>query len=94
MVPAGSETLATILAGATWLLLKHPYHLEKVTNEIRSSFSSDADITVSSVRSLTYMLAVMEESMRMFPATPMTGDRRSPKGGAVVRGRFVPENVS
>ncbi|KAK0909437.1 hypothetical protein LTR91_008538 [Friedmanniomyces endolithicus] len=69
LVVAGSETTATLLAGATYLLCRNPEMLYKVQSEVRSAFKTDSDITSKSVNNLTYMLAVLTESMRMFPPT-------------------------
>ncbi|KAK0354524.1 hypothetical protein LTR94_012135 [Friedmanniomyces endolithicus] len=69
LVVAGSETTATLLAGATYLLCRNPEMLNKVRSEVRSAFKTDSDITSKSVNNLTYMLAVLTESMRMFPPT-------------------------
>jgi cytochrome P450 len=65
MIIAGSETTATLLSGTTYFLLKNPDKLEKLTNEIRSAFSSEEEITVTQVDQLKYMLAVFNEGFRM-----------------------------
>ncbi|KAK7991067.1 cytochrome P450 [Apiospora arundinis] len=67
LIVAGSETTATLLSGATFLLLTNPDALAKLTAEVRSTFADDADITLSSVSSLTYMLACLDESLRRYP---------------------------
>lgn len=51
---AGSETTATILSGALYLILKNPAVLEDLKKEIRSTFKSDDEITFSSVDNLPY----------------------------------------
>ncbi|KAK0934063.1 hypothetical protein LTR29_014379 [Friedmanniomyces endolithicus] len=69
LVVAGSETTAILLAGATYLLCRNPEMLNRAQSEVRSAFETDSDITLKSVNNLTYMLAVLTESMRMFPPT-------------------------
>ncbi|TKA45892.1 hypothetical protein B0A54_03577 [Friedmanniomyces endolithicus] len=69
LVVAGSETTATLLAGATHLLCRNSEVLNTVRSEVRSAFKTDSDITSKSVNNLTYMLTVLTESMRMFPPT-------------------------
>lgn len=49
---AGSETTATLLCGATFLLTSHPKILAKLTREVRSSFKSEDEITLTSVGNL------------------------------------------
>lgn len=51
---AGSETTATLLSGVTYLLLTNPECMKKVTQEVRTAFDSDEDITFSSVQNLPY----------------------------------------
>jgi cytochrome P450 len=47
---AGSETTATLLAGSTFLLLKNPDVLEKLKAEVRTSFNTEDDINMVTVR--------------------------------------------
>ncbi|KAI1399693.1 cytochrome P450 [Hypoxylon fuscum] len=91
---AGSETTATLLCGATFLLTSHPKILAKLTREVRSSFKSEDEITLTSVGNLNYMLACLNEALRLYP--PVTGElpRRSPQGGATILGKFVPEGTA
>lgn len=56
LVVAGSETTATLLSGVTYLLLRNPRCLKKVTEEVRSAFESEHDITFSSVQHLPYSM--------------------------------------
>lgn len=39
------------------------------------------------------MLAVLDESMRVFPPVPGGLPRYTAKGGGMIAGEFVPENV-
>lgn len=93
LVLGGSETSATTLSGATFLLLTHPDVMKKLVHETRTSFQSADEITLFSVNKLTYMLAVIEESMRLYPPVVFTGWRTPPKGGGRVMGKFIPEGV-
>lgn len=91
---AGSETTATLLSGATFLLLKNPDTLARLTHEIRSAFKSDSDINISSAAHLTYLNACLQEAMRVYPPVPTGLPRIVPKGGRVFSGKFVPEDAS
>lgn len=64
LVIAGSETTATLLCGVTYLLLKNPRCLSKVTEEVRSAFQSEHDITFASVQNLPYSTFA-----QLFPCT-------------------------
>lgn len=94
LIIAGSETTATALSGATYLLCSNPDTLAKLTEEVRSAFSSEDEITLLSVQKLKYMLAVLDESLRMFPPVPTASPRTIHEGGDVVCGTFLPEKVS
>jgi cytochrome P450 len=94
LILAGSETTATLLSGATYLLLSNPETLRRLTEEVRSSFKSDDEITLLSVGNLTYMLACLNEAMRCYPPVPVGLPRTVPRGGGTIAGNEVPERVS
>jgi aspirochlorine biosynthesis cytochrome P450 monooxygenase len=91
---AGSETTATLLTAATYYLLKDPSKFELLIKEVRTSFASELDITMTSVNSLKYELAVLEEVMRLFPALPGTSARVTGSVGATICGRYVPPGTA
>ncbi|KAH7125636.1 cytochrome P450 [Dendryphion nanum] len=90
LVLGGSETTATLLSGTTYLLLKHPDVLKKLNNEVRGAFRHEDEIDLLSINKLDYMLAVLDEAMRVYPPVPNAGNRLVPKGGAMVAGKWVP----
>ncbi|KAI1864031.1 uncharacterized protein JN550_009051 [Neoarthrinium moseri] len=94
LVIAGSETTATLLSGAVYLLATHADALGKLQSEVRARFSNESEITLSSVNSLTYMLACLNEALRMYPPVAITGPRVTPEGGAVIAGHAVPEGAT
>ncbi|KAF1354170.1 cytochrome P450 [Lizonia empirigonia] len=55
---AGSETTATVLLGVTYYLLKNPHAYKRVTEEEANA-------------RLPYMLACLNEAMRIFPSIPL-----------------------
>jgi cytochrome P450 len=90
---AGSETTASTLSGATYLLLSHPEILARLTEEVRSSFNSFDEITITSVNKLTYMLAILNETLRFYPPLSSGMVRVVPTGGATIAGHYVPGGV-
>jgi len=90
LVAAGSETTATLLAGVTYLLLSNPEALANLKIEVRSTFNSAGEITIASASRLPYMLACLNEALRMYP--PVTGSlvRVIAKGGTTVAGHVLP----
>ncbi|KAI0860486.1 isotrichodermin C-15 hydroxylase [Xylaria cubensis] len=93
LVLAGSETTATTLSGATYLLLAHPEILEKLKHEVRSSFQDASQININTVGNLKYMLAILNEALRLYPPVTAGLVRNVPKGGAEIAGHFVPEGT-
>ncbi|MCJ1300839.1 hypothetical protein MMC08_003638, partial [Hypocenomyce scalaris] len=87
---AGSETTATLLAGCTYHLLRNPGVLQRLNDEVRTGFSSAADITIAAANKLPYLLAVLEESLRMHPPVPAGASRIVPPGGSTISGCWVP----
>lgn len=94
LIIAGSETTATTLSGVTYMLLSHPEILQKTLDEVRSSFSSEAEIDLLSVQKLSYMMAVLQETLRMYPPVAASMPRRAQPGGDTICGQYVPEDVS
>ncbi|OAL51830.1 cytochrome P450 [Pyrenochaeta sp. DS3sAY3a] len=86
---AGTETTATELSGLTYLLLKHPVYLERLTHEIRGSFSSMNDMTMTKLSHLEFLNACLQEGLRMYPPVAVGLPRRVPKEGATVCGHWV-----
>jgi len=93
MILGGSETTATLLSGTTYLLLKHPEVMKKLRDEVRSTFKHDDEIDLQSVGKLDYMLAVLDEGLRIYPPVPKQSDRVVPPQGAMVAGKWVPGGV-
>ena len=71
----------------------NPHTMKKLEEEICSTFKSEKEIDVLSVNRLTYMLACLDESLRMYPPTPTGLPRVTPKGGCNIDDEFVPEDV-
>ena len=76
------------------MLLTNRFALEKLTAEIRGAFKSEDEINFVSVSALPYLLACLDEALRMYPPVPMGLPRVTPKGGATICGHYVPESVS
>jgi cytochrome P450 len=94
LIIAGSETTATLLSGVTYHLLRNPRVMEKLVAEVRSKFISEDQINLTSVQSLDYMLAVLDEALRIYPPSPTGLPRVVPKGGDYICGKWIPGGVS
>ena len=93
LVRAGAETTATALSGLTYHLLTNAEALEKATLEVRSTFRDEYEITFSSVCRLNFLQACMNEALRLYPPIAVGMPRVSPRGGALICGHYVPEDV-
>lgn len=94
ILTAGSETTATLLDGATYLLLKNPSVYQKLKDEVRGLWKTYDDITLDAVNTTApYLVAVLSEALRYFPPVPTGFQRRAAKGGEVVSGHYIPEDT-
>lgn len=90
---AGSETTASLLSGATYLLLSNPDKLAKLIEEVRGRWKSHSDITIQEVNNSPYLIAVLNESLRCFPPLPVGFQRKTPAGGETISGYYIPEGT-
>lgn len=90
---AGTETTATLRAGLTYHLLKHPEKMDKLVKEIRTSFHSESEMTITRMQHLEYLQACLDEALRVYPPSVTGFQRRTPPEGAEICGRFVPGEV-
>ncbi|KAI1881439.1 hypothetical protein JX265_000265 [Neoarthrinium moseri] len=88
---AGAETTATALTAALYFLGANPSCLSELRDELSRAFASSKDITGDRTAGLPYLNAVLEETMRIFPPSPVGPPRKSP--GETVDGVFVPEGM-
>ncbi|KAK4150684.1 Isotrichodermin C-15 hydroxylase [Chaetomidium leptoderma] len=93
MAAAGSETTASLLSGATYFLLTNPDVMDKLKDEVRSSFNSVSDITIASVGRLPYLLAFLNEALRRYPPAVSNLPREVCEGGAIIAGQYIPEKT-
>ena len=93
LVFAGSETIASALTAIFRELVQHPGVLHRLTNELRSTFSTEGDITIASTTTLPYLNAVINEGLRLDIPAVISPPRVVPAGGDTVCGRYVPARV-
>ncbi|KAF4948832.1 hypothetical protein FSARC_13638 [Fusarium sarcochroum] len=88
LIIAGSETTSTVLTGITYCLLRNKASLNRLTEEIRSTFTSLDEISGHATISLPYLKATIEEGLRLLPPIAFGPPRVSP--GATVAGHYIP----
>ena len=89
---AGGDTLGTGLQIAFYYLSRNPAVYDKLTAEIRTTFSSMDDIAFSELSGCVYLHAFLEEALRFFAGTAFWRD--ADKGGANVCGIYIPEGLT
>lgn len=94
MIIAGSETTATLMSGLVFYLMKDPERLTKLKTEIRSTILTDDDVTFTNVNQLPYLLACLNEALRIYPPVPETFPRNTGPNEEVICGQVVPPRVS
>ncbi|CAJ0550030.1 Ff.00g099600.m01.CDS01 [Fusarium sp. VM40] len=93
MTMAGSETSATTMSAATYYLATNETAASKVAEEIRSAFKGELDISWAAVQKLPYLNAVIKETLRLYPPTPVGLPRRVISKGETVIGHFIPKDM-
>ncbi|KAJ5691115.1 hypothetical protein N7488_011850 [Penicillium malachiteum] len=91
---AGSETSASLLSGCVYYLCKNANVMAILTEEIRSTFSEDRDITSTKCSRLSYLNAVIEESLRWYPPLVTNLPKIIPEGGDTIDGNMIPGGVT
>lgn len=90
---AGSDSVGTSVAGATWYLLENPKVMDRLRREIDETFSKEEDITTQSVDGLPYLCAVVQELFRIYPVALAGQASVVPHEGAVISGHWIPGKV-
>lgn len=91
LIIAGSETTATLLSGATYLLCQNQAAMNKIVHEIRSTFQAPEEITMANVSRLNYTTAVLNEALRLYPPLPGSLSRVvTNTEGEWIAGQWVP----
>jgi cytochrome P450 len=94
MSMAGSLLTTIALTNTTYLLLENPEKYRRLRDEIRSSFSDQKQLTITSTQALPYLSAAIDEALRIHHPTPIHLPRIIGPEGQMVDGQWVPGNVS
>ncbi|CAN6217868.1 unnamed protein product [Urochloa humidicola] len=87
---AGTDTNAITVEWTMAELLRHPAAMSKVRAELRDALGSKPYPDESDIDRLPYLRAVVMESMRLHPPSPMLMPHAAMAGGAEVGGYTVP----
>ncbi|KAK4840986.1 hypothetical protein QYF36_022999 [Acer negundo] len=71
LILAGTDTTLVTLTWAVSLLLNNPHELKKVQNELLIHIGKDRAVEESDIKNLTYLQAVIKETLRLYPPSPI-----------------------
>jgi cytochrome P450 len=71
----GVETTSATLVWAISLLLNNPHVLEKLKEELDIQVGKERCVEVSDIDKLVYLQAVIKETLRLYPADPLSVPR-------------------
>jgi cytochrome P450 len=95
IIVGGSETLTTTISAALHHLLADLPRLSRLTDEIRSSFASETEISAKTASKLPYLNAVINEVLRLCPPIPDMLRRQVPQGTPVtIAGKVIPPGTT
>jgi cytochrome P450 len=92
LLAAGFETTSSLVTATLYLLMRNPHCLAKVTQEVRSTYASQEDISFATLDKAGYMIACLNEALRWYPPVATGMLREVMKGGTTIAGREVPED--
>ncbi|KAM3420621.1 hypothetical protein BST61_g3880 [Cercospora zeina] len=96
VLAAGHETSSLAVTWACYTLAKHPIVQERLRDELHSVLpaidGAEAEVTAELLESLTYLRAVVRESLRLIPTAPVT--RREAKRETSIAGFAIPKGTS
>ncbi|CAF3496926.1 unnamed protein product [Fusarium graminearum] len=87
---AGSDTTGPTLTMVFYLLAKHPEHQVKLYEELQQIDVTDRE----ALKTLPHLNAIINETMRFYPAIMTGGNRDTPPEGMTIAGRFIPGDVT
>ena len=93
LIVAGSDTTAVSLTYLVWSLLR-PQHQHVRETLLKEISSVPAEAGMSEISSLTYLRAVVDESLRLYGAAPGSLPRTTPSEGAQLGDHFIPAGTT
>ncbi|KDP38431.1 hypothetical protein JCGZ_04356 [Jatropha curcas] len=75
LILAASDTTKTTLTWTLSLLLNNPEVLKKAKDELDMQVGKERQVKDSDIKHLTYLQAIIKESLRLYPAAPLSVPR-------------------
>lgn len=92
MVLAASDTTIVTLTWTLSLLLNHAEALKKAQRELDALVGKDRRVSESDLKNLPYLQAVIKETLRLYPAAPLSIPHESMED-CNVSGYFIPKGT-
>lgn len=89
----GGGTTASALSGTINHLLRYPKVFAELKKEVRTAFTSSADMSTAALENLDYLNGVIQEGLRLCPPMPCGVARAAPQTGGTVSGYKLPGGV-
>ncbi|KAH9297191.1 hypothetical protein KI387_028873 [Taxus chinensis] len=93
MFSAGSDTSSLSIEWALSILMHHPNIMKKAQDELDSKIGQNRVVEESDIPQLKYLQAVVKETLRLFPTTPLLVPHKSIKA-CTVGGFHIPEGTT
>lgn len=94
-VDAGSDTTAIALNNIMYFLLRTPKALSRLREEVDAALDPDTEVaSYDRVKSLPYLRACLDESMRLIPPVSFGLHRKTPPEGAMIDGHWIAGNTT
>ncbi|CAJ1929820.1 unnamed protein product [Sphenostylis stenocarpa] len=90
LILAGSDTTMITLIWVLSLLLNHQIELEKAQDELDTYIGKDRNVEESDITKLVYLQAIVKETMRMYPPSPLITLRAAMEDCTFSCGSHVP----
>ncbi|KAL9118807.1 MAG: hypothetical protein Q9187_004639 [Circinaria calcarea] len=86
VIVAGSQPTASALVGIFYELARNPDHAQKIYDEVQSLDVHDVKL----LSKLPHLDGCIAEALRLYPALPTGGNRKTPEHGVMIGGRYIP----
>nr|ABB20912.1 P450 mono-oxygenase [Stevia rebaudiana] len=92
LLAAGSDTTSVTIIWALALLLNHPEKMKIAQDEIDKHVGRDRLVEESDLKNLVYINAIIKETMRLYPAAPLSVPHEAMED-CVVGGYHIPKGT-
>jgi cytochrome P450 len=95
MMNGGTDTMASAITYIFFLLTKNPRVLKKLREELDAAIPAEVIVPkYETLAALPYLRAVVEETLRVKPASTLGLPRIVPQGGRKIAGQWIEEGVT